>query len=151
MVLDFIGRVNIAINIVKEKYPSALLYEADGSASKGETTRAEDIDTIRIVFVRPEDGATIIIKSNGYSRFDEPIVIPEPWLEDVVIEWPIEMTLLQANKLKEEAGYKNPYVCVTLRNPLGPVSTNPYFIFGDNHHQPFIFVDTVTGDVKTGR
>lgn len=150
MALDFVGRINIAISHVKEKYPSTLLYEADGSASKGETTKVEDIDTLRVVFARPEDGTTIIIKSTGYDTFDEPVVIPEPWLEDVVIPWPVEMTLSYANELKEKAGYKKTYVCVTLRNPLGPKFTNPYFIFGDNYHHPYIFVDTVTGEVTLG-
>lgn len=151
MVLDFIGRVNIALRVIKEEYPTAVLYEADGSASKGETTRPEEIDTIRVVCTRPEDGATIIVKITDSDKVGKPIFIPEPWLEDVVIAWPVEMTLLHASQLKEQTGYKDPYVCVTLRNPLGPERTNPYFIFGDNKHQPYIFVDTVTGLVKTDR
>jgi hypothetical protein len=39
---------------------------------------------------------------------------------------------------------------VTLRNPLGPTVSNPYFIFGGNPGKPYIFVDTVTGDVHSG-
>lgn len=81
----------------------------------------------------------------------EPVLIPEPWLEDVVIQWPIAMDLPQANKLKEEAGYTNPYGAVTLRNPLGPTLGNPYFIFGGNPAEAYIFVDTVTGKVHPGR
>jgi hypothetical protein len=74
----------------------------------------------------------------------------EPWLEDVVIKWPVQMDLPQANELKEKAGYKEPYGAVTLRNPLGPKLSNPYFIFGGNPTKPYIFVDTVTGEVHAG-
>lgn len=76
--LYFIERVNIAVNQVKKKYPTALLYEADEAASKGATTKAADIDTFRVIFLRPEVNATIIIKSAGYGSFDELVVSPEP-------------------------------------------------------------------------
>jgi hypothetical protein len=67
-----------------------------------------------------------------------------------VIPWPVEMDLPEANKLKEAAGYKGPYRTVTLRNPLGPVAGNPYFIFGGNPGSPYIFVDTITKKVHAG-
>ncbi len=40
---------------------------------------------------------------------------------------------------------------MTLRNPLGPKLGNPYFIFGGNPSQPYVFVDVVTGQVHQGR
>lgn len=148
-ILSFDGRVNIAVRIVTEKYPKAKLYEADGSASRGPTTDPAQIDQLRVVF-QNENNTTVIIKSTGYGEFGEPVLIPEPWLEDIVIPWPVEMDLPQANELKEKAGFKGAYNTVTLRNPLGPKRSNPYFIFGSGAGQAYIFVDTVTGEVHEG-
>jgi len=148
-ILSFDGRVNIAVRIVTEQYPEAQLYEADGTASGGPTTDPAKINQLRVVF-RNVNNSTVIIKETGYGEFGKPQLIPEPWLEDVVIQWPVKMDLPEANKLKEKAGYVKPYGAVTLRNPLGPKPGNPYFIFGGNPAEPYIFVDTVTGEVHPG-
>jgi hypothetical protein len=148
-ILSFNGRVNIAVRIVSEQYPEAKLYEADGTASGGLTTEPAKINQLRVVF-QNVNNTTVIIKETGYGEFGAPQLISEPWLEDVVIQWPIDMDLPQANQLKEAAGYSNAYGAVTLRNPLGPKLGNPYFIFGGNPSEPYIFVDTVTGKVHQG-
>ncbi len=147
--LSFNGCVNIAVRIVTEQYPEAKLYEADGVATGGPTTDPKGIDQMRVVFQNP-DNTTVIIKTIEWGEFGEPQLIPEPWLGDVVIHWPINMDLPEANKLKEEAGFKEPYSNVTLRNPLGPKITNPFFIFGTNPGHPYVFVDVVTGEVHAG-
>lgn len=148
-ILSFNGRVNIAVRIVTEKYPKAKLYEADGIASGGPTTDPAQIDEMRVVF-RNENNTTVIIKETAYGEFGEPQLIKSPWLEDVIIQWPVRMDLPRANQLKEDAGYREAYGAVTLRNPLGPKLGNPYFIFGGNPVKPYIFVDTVTGEVHAG-
>lgn len=148
-VLSFDGRVNIAVRIVTEQYPNAKLLEADGTASAGPTTDPEKIDQLRVVFSNV-DNSTVIIRETGYGEFGKPQLIHEPWLEDVIIQWPVKMDLPDANRLKEQAGYKSAYGAVTLRNPLGPKPGNPYFIFGGNPAEPYVFVDTVTGAVHTG-
>jgi hypothetical protein len=148
-ILSFDGRVNIAVRIVKEQYPNAVLYEADGIASGGLTTDPAKIDQLRVVFGN-ENNTTVIITETGYGEFGQPELIPHFWVGDRVIQWPIKMDLPEANKLKEEAGYTNPYANVTLRNPLGPTDSNPYFIFGVSQSEPYIFVDTVTGKVFQG-
>ena len=148
-VLSFNGRVNIAVRIVTEQYPEAKLYEADGTASDGPTTDPLKIDQLRVVF-QNVNNSTVIIKEIAYGEFGKPELIPHPWLEDIVIEWPVDMDLDRANSLKEAAGYTAPYGAVTLRNPLGPTVSNPYFIFGGNPAQPYVFVDTVTGEVHAG-
>ena len=148
-ILSFNGRVNIAVRIVTGEYPEAKLYEADGTASGGPTTDPAKIDQLRVVF-QNVDGSTVIIKETDYGEFGKPELIPHPWLEDIVIQWPVDMDLDKANSLKEAAGYTAPYGAVTLRNPLGPTVSNPYFIFGGNPAEPYIFVDTVTGDVHSG-
>lgn len=144
-ILGFVGRVTIAVRIVTELYPHAKLYEADGGASSGSTSDPAKIDQLRVVF-RNENNTTIIIKETGYGEFGKPELIREAWLEDIVIEWPVKMDLPQAQELKEKAGYTKPYSTVTLRNPLGPTPTNPYFIFG-NHDSSYVFVDTVSSTV----
>tara|TARA_R110001606_G_scaffold81026_3_gene186640 strand:- start:1809 stop:2264 length:456 start_codon:yes stop_codon:yes gene_type:complete len=148
-ILSFNGRVTIAVRIVTNAYPEAKLYEADGTASGGPTTDPAKIDQLRVVF-HNVDGSTVIIKETGYGEFGKPELIPHPWLEDIVIQWPVDMDLDKANSLKEAAGFTDPYGAVTLRNPLGPTVSNPYFIFGGNPGKPYIFVDTVTGDVHAG-
>ena len=148
-ILSFNGRVNIAVRIVTEKYPEAKLYEADGTATKGPTTDPANIDQLRVVFQNVKN-STVIIKSSGYDEFGLPELIDEPWCEDIAIQWPINMDLVEANELKEKAGYKEPYETVTLRNPLGPTISNPYFIFGGNSVDQYIFVDTVTREVHSG-
>jgi hypothetical protein len=149
-ILSFDGRVNIAVRMVAEVYPEAKLYEADGTASRGPTTDPAQIDQLRVVF-QNVNNTTVIIKSTGYGEFGPPILFPEPWLGDIVIPWPVRMDLPQANELKENAGFKGAYNTVTLRNPLGPKPSNPYFIFGNGTGQGFIFVDTVTGEVHSGQ
>jgi hypothetical protein len=148
-ILSFNGRVNIAVRIVTEKYPQAKLYEADGTASGGPTKDPAKIDQLRVVF-QNKDNTTVIIKETGYGEFGQPELIHSPWVEDVVIQWPVKMDLPQANESKEKAGYTEPYGAVTLRNPLGPTLSNPYFIFGGVPSKPYIFVDTVTGQVHSG-
>jgi hypothetical protein len=148
-ILNFVGRVNIAVRIVTEKYPNAKLYEADGVSSTGLTTDPLKIDQLRVVF-QNSNNTTVIIQSTGWGEFGEPELIPYPWLEDVVIKWPVNMDLDEANRLKEAAGFKAPYGAVTLRNPLGPHIGNPYYIFGNNPSEPYIFVDTVTKQVHPG-
>lgn len=148
-ILSFNGRVNIAVRIVKEQYPNAELYEADGIAKGGQTTDPAQINQMRVVF-RNENNTTVIITETGYGEFGAPELIPHPWVGDRIVDFPVDMDLPQANELKEQAGYTNPYANVTLRNPLGPTQTNPYFIFGVDHSQPYVFVDTVTGKVTQG-
>src|SRR5690606_28934029 len=119
-ILSFNGCANIGIRIVNEKYPGAKLYEVDGTASGGPTTDPNGIDQLRIVFQNPGN-TTVIIKTTKWGEFGEPQLIDEPWLEDIVIDWPIKMDLPEANALKDSAGYTAAYANVTLRNPLGPV------------------------------
>lgn len=147
-ILSFNGRTNIAVRIVTERYPEADLYEANGTASSGPTTDPAKIDQLRVVFGN-QDGSTVFIKETAYGEFGEPQRIPELWVGDVVIKWPIEMDLPEAIRLKEEAGFKGPFGSVTLRNPLVPPIGNPYFIFSTDS-SGFVFVDTVTGEVSAG-
>ena len=67
-IFSFNGRVNIAVRIVTEQYPQAVLYEADGTASGGPTTDPAKIDRMRVVF-RNVNNTTVIIKETAYGEF----------------------------------------------------------------------------------
>ena len=56
------------------------------------------------------------------------------------------MTLKRAVSLLERAGYRQGFFNVTLRNPLGPHRTAPFYIFGLAN--PFVGVNTKTGEVR---
>ncbi|CAG8548917.1 24195_t:CDS:2 [Racocetra persica] len=145
----FNARVDTAVSIVTKQYPSAKLYEADGKAL-GELTRdPAKIDHMRVVFWN-ENQTTVIIEETSLGKFGQPTLLNEPWLEDIEIEWPIKMTLDSAHKLKEAAGFNEPYKTVTLRHILYPGIRHPLFIFGNGSSQ-FVFVDTVTSNVTTGK
>ena len=147
--LNFIGRVNIAVRLVREQYPNAELYEAQGYPSKGATSSAGEIDKLRVVFNvdnGTEMNGTAIIESTGWGEFGAPEYVTEPWLEDCVIDWPIEMDLEEACKLIQQAGYTQNFMAVTIRYPLYKRSERAYYTF-DLSKYLHLLVDTVTNDV----
>lgn len=145
----FNERINIAVRIVTEKYPDAQLYEAIGIASEGPTSDPAKIDQLRVIF-RNSKHSAVIIKSADYSTFEEPVLIPLSWYEDVALKWPVKMDLNDACLLKEKAGYTTPYTSVNLRNSLGPQIQKPYFVFNANHSEPNVFVDIIAEKVYSG-
>jgi hypothetical protein len=126
--LSFLGMANIAVRLVRDRYQDAQLYEGDGISPGGPTTKVQDVNSWRFVF-RAGDGGTAIIKSTVWGEFGPIQYIPEPWLEDRVIPWPIDMEITQADDLLKQAGYTQPYSSVTLRWPLYPGMNQPFYIF----------------------
>ena len=149
-VLSFEGKVNIAVQKVTEQYPNAKLYEADGQSSSGLTENPNDINRLRVVF-QNENNTSVVIYDNELGEFSAPILQDYPWGGDIVIDWPVAMSLARACELKNEAGFTAPFATVALRNPLGPQKTNPFFIFGGLQGTAYIFVDVVTSKVHAGR
>lgn len=147
-IISFDGRVNIAVRIVSEKYPNAQLLEASGVAMNGATTNPDQVEGLRVVFAN-DNNTTVIIKETSFNEFAAPQLIQEPYLGNVVLDWPVKMDLAEANTLKEAAGYTKPFNSVVLRHPLVPSAKHPYFIFGIKN-EPFVFVDTVTKEVHSG-
>jgi len=126
--LSFLGRVNIAVREVQKEYPNAQLYEVDATPPTSEgVTDPYLLSQLKIVF-RAGSG-TAIIKSTGWGSFGPVEYIPEPWMEDVVIPWPVNMDAKEANALMRKAGYTAPYSAMTLRHPLYPGENEPYYIF----------------------
>ena len=127
--LSYLGSVNIAVRLVTEKYPAAQLYEVDGTSSSGPTTDPRDISQLKAVFTGGNNN-TILIYSTVWGEWKDMKYIDEPWLEDVVIPWPIDMDIVEADKLMKAAGYTGTYTNATLRHPLYPGSNEPLYIFG---------------------
>lgn len=151
-ILSFNGRANIAVKIVTEKYPQARLYEIQGTCTKGTTSNSNEIDKLIGIFCNFEEEyftSHITIASKDFSLFNDPVVVDGPWLQDVVIDWPIKMDLPEAVQLKEAAGFKEPFKFVTLRTPLFYIQYNPFFIFSHQGKDRIrnVFVDTVTKKV----
>jgi hypothetical protein len=144
--LSFLGMANIAVRLVREKYQDAELYEGDGISPGGPTTKVQDVNSWRFVF-RAGGGGTAIIKSTVWGEFGPIQYIAEPWLEDRVIPWPIEMDITQADNLLKQAGYTGPYSSVTLRWPLYPGMNQPFYIF-QMENEGFVFVGVYDGSVN---
>ncbi len=127
--LSFLGMANIAVRLVTDEYPEAQLYEGDGTSPKGPTTNVQDVNSWRFVFSLPNN-RTAFIHSTDWGEFGPIEVVPFPWLEDVVIPWPIDLELTDAAQLLQQAGYTGAYGTVTLRWPLYPGNNQPFYIFG---------------------
>ncbi|MBC3788351.1 hypothetical protein FHK02_4904 [Spirosoma sp. LMG 31448] len=135
-ILSYLGRVNIAMRLIREQYPDAQLYEVQATA-KAPSTNPNDISQLKVV-CRAGTG-TAIINSTGWGTFGAVSFIGQPWLEDVVIDWPIAMELTEADSLLKAAGFTGSYGNVTLRHPLYPGVNEPYYIFGMTSGQ-YVFV-----------
>jgi hypothetical protein len=80
------------------------------------------------------------------GKFGRVVGHESPFLEDVEITEPPDMTLKRAVSLLDHAGYRDGFSAVTLRAPLGPKTTPPLYIFTVGHD--FVGVNTKTGKVK---
>jgi hypothetical protein len=123
--LSFLGCVNIAVNLVTKQYPAAKLYEVETHPTNpGQPSPLKDL---RAVFQVP--GGTAFATMTKWGEFGPIQFVGQPWLGDIVIPWPIDMDIVQADQLMKKAGYTGSYGAVTLREPLYPGNYEPYYIF----------------------
>lgn len=141
--LSFIGCVNIAVRLATKQYPAAQLYEVDTLASN--PGHPSPLKSMRVVFQVP--GGTAILTMTQWGEFGPIQFIGQPWLEDVVIPWPVKMELTAADSLLKKAGYTGPYGAITLRHPLYPGSNEPCYIFS-MHNGQYVFVGVNDGKVS---
>jgi hypothetical protein len=146
--LSFNARVTLAMSRVLADYPDAIMIEAEGKASAGLIEHPSAIDRLRVVF-RCGD-ALLVIEETGYGEFGAPPVAIDARCSDTQLRWPVEMDLPEADRLKEQFGYIDPYARVALRIPQGIAWANASFVFGGNPRCPEVIVDTVTGTVRAG-
>jgi hypothetical protein len=154
-ILSYLGRVNIAVRIVTEKYPDAELYEVDATLPRGDpspTSSPLGLSQLRAVF--RAKGGTVIILSTGWGEWAQPQFVPSPWLECVVIPWPIKMDITDAAAILRNAGYKDNIWNCTLRHPLGPGGKpydEPYYIFLLAESREYVFVGVNDGKIYVNK
>jgi hypothetical protein len=130
-------------------FARAVVLEADGSPAHAGTVRgAGKIVNWRFVFDNSTPGSNFMSATVSYrhGKFGRVVGHEAPFLEDVEIEQPPEMTLKRAVSLLDHAGYRDGFSAVTLRAPLGPKKTAPLYIFTVGGS--FVGVNTKTGKVK---
>ncbi|KAJ5278797.1 hypothetical protein N7478_004169 [Penicillium angulare] len=141
--LSFLGNVNIAVRIVREQYPDAELYEVEAKNLNPTVYMhiPTDVTFMKVVFHVGENSTAIISTGMVWGQWGAIQYIPEPWMEDVVIPWPLGMDALEADTLLKAAGYTGGYKSITLRHPLHPDFDEPYYIFNVEGQFVFIGVD----------
>jgi hypothetical protein len=128
----------------------AVVYEADGSTSGGHgVTGAAGVTEWQFVLDNPTPGAPYAYATIDYGPaprgFGATTGHRMPYLEDVAIASAPRISLAHAVKLLRAAGYRGVFDSVTLRNPLGPKRTDPFYFFGMTSE--YVSVDVVTGKV----
>ncbi|KAI9856324.1 MAG: hypothetical protein M1813_009160 [Trichoglossum hirsutum] len=126
-VLTFIGRVNVAINIIKQKYPEAAFFSVDGTSSNGKPVNDPSGITHLKVACRVDKGAAII-ESTGWNEWGSVKFLPIMVTENL-IPWPVKMDAIKANSLMRQAGVEGPYTAMDLNWPIYPGDTEPYYFF----------------------
>lgn len=129
--LGFVGRVNIAVRTVQitDHNPDARLYEVQATAPGGSgETKPAALTQLQVVFSL-DNNRCAIINSTAGGAFHPVQYRNKPWLQDLVVAWPIEMDAVEADALLKKAGYASPYDEMTLRWPLYPGINQPYYIF----------------------
>lgn len=138
--LSFGGAVNIAVRKVKEDYSEAQLYEALATTPNDQYVDSpQKFSHLRVVFNDGDSGGTVIIESTVWGEFAPLQHIDSPYLDDVVIPWPVQMDAPEADQILKNAGYTQPYNSMILRHPLYPGLEEPYYIF-HLEKEGFIFV-----------
>lgn len=145
-ILSFNERVTIAIDLVTRRFPKASLLRAEGCASTGPTTTPMAIDRLRVLF-RNDDNTILAAEETGYGEFG-PLRRLDLATGSGTIDWPIDMDLPEADNLKEDAAWIDPYVTVTLRPRRGGGAE---FVFGGGPSTQAVVVDAVSGEVYEAR
>jgi hypothetical protein len=136
----------------KPSFRRAIVYEADGATRRGRLTKsASGIVSWRFVFDNYGSKSRSLSATVSYGpapkRFGRVAGSTQPFLEDVNINRAPRMTLAKAVTRLQKTGHRQGFYGVVLRDPLGPTSSNPLYIFTFAHS--YIAVDTVTGKVTT--
>lgn len=136
-ILSFLGRVNIAVRLVRDKFPDAQLYAVEANPIRPESvTNPFELVLLKVIFsVRKNNKqGTATISSIGWSDFGPVHYVPHPTLGDVVITWPPPekeelLDLTKADEILRKAGYDQAYTGVSLSQPLYPGVKEPYYSF----------------------
>ena len=144
-----------AVKIVRATDPptfsNAVMLEAEGTTGGVPTTSASGIDRWQFVFDNqpscPQFPCSAFISYGPPPLAFGPVIgNPSIFVEDHLIPKAPAMTLKQAVKRLQDAGFTNAFLNVTLRNPVAQITLNPLYIFGLENNG-FVAVDTVTKQV----
>ena len=132
-------------------YARAVVYEVDEvTRARRGTKSASGIVKWRFVFDNYPSRSRFASATVSYGpppkKFGKVTGYRAPFLEDRVISKAPRMTLRQAVTRLQRAGYRKAFFNVTLRNPLGPRTTKPLYIFGFANGS-YVAVNTVTKKV----
>ncbi len=141
----FNGRVDRIVRIVREQWREAVLLEASSIPDTLVETYPEDV-ALRVVL--SVEGGTVVVTETDWTQPINPEFRPQPWMGSARLPWPVALDELEAEGLYRAAGHGPKFGAVTLRQPVYPGMTEPYFIFR-TPEGPFVFVGTVTRKVKT--
>lgn len=142
----FNARMDRVVQFARSEHPEAVLLEAFPLLS---STVSELPDDVGLRVVLRVFGGTLIaeqLEPSGEPQLD---FRAAPWLGDSDLPWPVAMNLEEAESALRNAGYGSEYRTLTLRQPVYPGMTEPYFIFGTPNYG-FVFVGTITGKVFPG-
>lgn len=107
-----------AERILRAKWPSAILMEAQGTPTKGFAESAGDIDQWLFVAHVGQPMVMTAMLPWRDSAFGSPKVLAQPWLGNVISPIASEMSLEAAITLLRKADLGKPFTSVTLREPL---------------------------------
>jgi hypothetical protein len=131
---------------VREAYPEATLLESSPLLT---STVSELPDGVGLRAVLHVAKGTVVAQQSDPLADPQIDFNPAPWLGDMLLPWPVEMNLEEAESLLRNAGFASEYKTLTLRRPVYPGMIEPYFIFGTPRFG-FVFVGTSTKKVFRG-
>lgn len=146
MMLRFNQRIEAAFARVLRDFPDATVLVADGRASAGLVTDPSAIDALRVVCLA--GAIAVAVEETGYGRFNEPAATDAP-TGARPLQWPVDMDLNDADRLKEQFGYTEPYARIRLWHPPGVHF--PVYEFAGNPAVGDVVVDTGTHQVREQR
>lgn len=141
----FNGRVDRIVRAVRDQWSGAILLEASSIPGTLVETYPDEV-TLRVVL--QVEGGTVVVDETDWTQPVSPEFRPMPWMGSARLPWPVAMDELEAEAVYRAAGHGPEFGAVTLRQPIYPGMTEPYFIFR-TPAGPFVFVGTVTRKVKT--
>lgn len=141
----FIARADIAVAAVRARFPQAAVHRVEAAASTGPTTTPMALDRLRVLF-RNVDGTVLVAEEIGYGEFGPVRRLDSLRLEGPSLDWPVTMELAEADNLKEQAAWIDPYATVVLRGRHGGAE----YLFGGAPGVAEVVVDATTGEVRGG-
>lgn len=132
----------------KPDFAKAVMLEAEGrpAGDRAVESAKKIVDWEFVLDNQDTRGSPFASVSLSYKRssgFGSVQGHKSPFLDDLLIKKAPRMTLKDAVSLLEDAGYRDGFFNVTLRNPLGPDSSSPLYIFEVAGHS-FVSVNTKT-------